>query len=50
MVFVEGVFTDAPLSFRYRCILSAHWPAGFQPYTETEFQPISTEQRAAVVA
>jgi hypothetical protein len=47
---VDGVYTDAPLSLRHRCILSAPWPSGFQAYAPRQFQPVSTDQRMAVVA
>jgi hypothetical protein len=41
LVTVERVNQDAPLNLRLLCKLVAPWPAGFQPCSEENFQPLA---------
>ncbi|MBX3179280.1 MAG: HIRAN domain-containing protein [Candidatus Hydrogenedentes bacterium] len=46
IVVLAQVNSDAPLQFRFRCELSAHWPEGFRPFDTEAFQMVT----AAVAA
>ena len=49
-VYVSAVSSDAPHMLKYRCILTAPWPAGFTPYSGPDFQPLAGERQVAIVA
>jgi hypothetical protein len=39
----------APIGFRLLCRLTAAWPAGYQPFSGAEYQPLSTNPRTAYI-
>ena len=41
---IEGINREAPIQYRLLCRLSADWPEGFVPCSDTEFQPVEPAQ------
>lgn len=49
-VTLNEISEDAPHNLRYRCTLSAPWPADFVPFSDPEYLPIDTTDAVAFVA